>query len=170
MTDTTGGDTGGLIVSPRTALFDVRLYAGESEQRRATLTNASSEPVLVHLSSTVTDHWGPTGSTDQIMFAASTGDCPTTHDVALTSGQSIEHGRLEPGETRDICISVALLPDATDAPAGIATADLQFESIAIGEHLAETGTGIPALALGIAGATLLAGAMLAGTRKKTDNA
>ncbi|MBT2495822.1 hypothetical protein J7E45_09395 [Microbacterium sp. ISL-59] len=151
---------GGLVVSPRSALFDVTLTRGQQETRTAHLTNTGPHTMRITLAAAVTDHAGDRGSTDQLTLSASRGGCVAESNVALTGGNKISQGVLEPGETATVCIAVGLDVDAAPAPPGSVTANLTFDAIASPDSLAATGANTPALLLGIAGGLLLTASVL----------
>jgi hypothetical protein len=152
----------GLVVAPAKSLFDIRLEPGQIERRTATLTNHAAVPLDISLSANVMSTDGAGGAAEHLLIGtAPAAECATAHEgsARLLADHVLDQGTLAAGDSRSVCVAVALSPTAAGMPASTTTAHLEFDAIesTAGRpgSLAYTGSDLLAVVLGAASALFL---------------
>ncbi|MFZ4896347.1 hypothetical protein ACL9RL_18030 [Plantibacter sp. Mn2098] len=127
--------TGGLVVTPGSALFDVELAQGVPEAREVTLTNTSAIDLDVQLS-VLLSAGAPEDHRLEHLRLHATSDYASCDDtildgaahLAFTEVQRVDQEAVPAGSTRTVCIGVLLPMDAPIMDAATTIVDFQFHS------------------------------------------
>jgi len=161
----------GLVVEPKTALFDTHLWPGESETRSATLTNTTDSPMSVTLTAVLGPWSGHEHAPEHLLIATSPSRPCTDEGMAdaprttLAAAAGLDHGVLEPHTTTPLCIRVELPTTATLPTPATNIVHFEFHTLEgptddsqtphpLRPVLAFTGANLTALLLLAAGSTL----------------